>query len=67
MSKAGQIISVNPRYAIPGGEITIDCEAFEVGDLGTYGCYIGGVASKIVGASSTKIVAIVPEGVEEFA
>ncbi|HYJ92069.1 MAG TPA: hypothetical protein VEV84_12220 [Pyrinomonadaceae bacterium] len=64
MSKAGKIISISPRYAIPGGEIYIDCEEFEVGGLGTYGCYIGGVHAKLVGASSKRIVAVVPEGVE---
>ena len=64
MSKAGNIISVNPRYSIPGGEIYVDCEGFEVGDLGTYGCFIGGVGCKIIGASSKRIVAVVPEGVE---
>jgi len=64
MSKAGNILSVSPRYSIPGGEIYVDCEGFEIGDLGTYGCFIGGVACKIVGASSTRVVALVPEGVE---
>jgi sugar lactone lactonase YvrE len=64
MSKAGRIITVSPRYAIPDGEIIIDCEGFEVGDLGTYGCFVGGIPSKIVGASSTKVVAIVPEGID---
>jgi sugar lactone lactonase YvrE len=64
MSKAGKIISISPRYAVPGGEIVIDCEGFEVGDFGTYGCFIGGIPGKIVGASSTKIVVIVPEGID---
>jgi sugar lactone lactonase YvrE len=64
MSKAGKIISVSPRYAIPGGEIIIDCEGFEIGAIGTYGCFVGGIPSSIVGASSTKVVAIVPEGVD---
>jgi sugar lactone lactonase YvrE len=64
MSSAGNIISVSPRYAIPGGEIYVDCEGFEVGELGTYGCFVGGTACKLVGASSKRIVAVVPEGVE---
>jgi Gluconolactonase len=64
MSRAGNIVSISPRYAIPGGEIYIDCEGFEVGDLGTYGCFVGGVSCKLIGASSTRIVAVVPEGVE---
>ena len=64
MSSAGNITSVSPRYAIAGGEIYVDCEGFEVGELGTYGCFVGGVACKLIGASSTRIVAVVPEGVE---
>jgi sugar lactone lactonase YvrE len=64
MNRAGKIISVSPRYAIPGGEILVDCEEYEVGDLGTYGCFVGGIPCKVVGASSKKVVAIVPEGVD---
>lgn len=64
MSKAGKIIGVSPRYAIPGGEIVVDCEGFEVGALGSYGCSIGGVLCKVIGASTTRVVAVVPEGVE---
>jgi sugar lactone lactonase YvrE len=64
MSKAGNIISVNPRYAIPGGEIYIECEGFEIGQFGTYGCFAGGIACKIIGASPTRIVAIVPDGID---
>ena len=64
MSKAGMIISVSPRYSIPGGEIYVDCENFHLGDLGTYGCFVGGVACKLIAASSKRVVAVVPEGVE---
>src|SRR6476660_8377155 len=64
MSKGGKIISISPRYAIPGGEIFIDCEGFEIGELGNFGCFVGGVPAKMVGASSTRVVAIIPEGVE---
>jgi len=64
MSKAGKIISISPRYAIPGGELYIDCEGFEIGELGSFGCFVGGVPARLVGASSARVVAIVPEGVE---
>jgi len=66
MPKAGNIVSVSPRYALPGGEIVVECEGFEVGELGTYGCFVGGLACRMVGASSTKVVAIVPEGIDSF-
>jgi sugar lactone lactonase YvrE len=64
MSSAGKIVSISPRYAISGGEIYIDCEGFEIGEFGTYGCFVGGVQCKLIGASSKRIVAAVPDGVE---
>ena len=63
MSNAGEILSVSPRYAISGGEITIECKDFRVSDEG-YGCNIGGAKCKIVGASSTKVVALIPDDIE---
>ena len=65
MSSAGNIISVSPRYVIPGGEVYIDCEGFEVGELGTYGCFVGGVACKLIGASSRRIVSNIKKRVEQ--
>lgn len=64
MSTAGEIVSVSPRYAIAGGEITVECRGLEIGEIGTYGCFVGGASCRIVGASSTRVVAIVPDGVE---
>ena len=61
MNKAGRIISINPPHAIPGGEIIINCENFELGETGEYGCYFDGKAARIVGASARRILAIVPE------
>lgn len=60
MNKAGKIISVNPPYAIPGGEIIINCEGFEINSADGFGCYFDGKAARLVGASSTRILAIVP-------
>ncbi len=61
MNKAGRIISINPPRAIPGGEIIINCENFQIGDAGEYGCYFDGKAARIVGASASRVLAIVPE------
>jgi len=61
MNKAGRILSFNPPYAIPGGEILIECENFTVGGIGEYGCFFDGQAARLVGASATRILAIVPE------
>ncbi len=61
MNKAGKILSVSPQYAIPGGEVIIDCEGFEVNLENEYGCFFDGQRAKLIGASSNRIIAIVPE------
>lgn len=60
MNKAGEIVSINPPHAIPGGEITIECMGFNaVGDR-THRCTVGGDACRIIAASSRRIIAIAP-------
>jgi sugar lactone lactonase YvrE len=61
MSKAGRIISVNPPYAIPGGEVSIECENFQINGYDDFGCFFDGQAARIVAASNERILAIVPE------
>ncbi len=61
MNRAGRIISINPPYAIPGGEIIINCENFEVNSADGYGCFFNGQAARLVGASANRILAIVPD------
>jgi sugar lactone lactonase YvrE len=61
MSKAGRIISITPSYAIPGGEIAIECEGFEINGTDNYGVYFNDKPARLVGASSKRILAIVPE------
>ena len=60
MNKAGRIISIKPPYAIPGGEISIECENFQIGATGDYGVFFDGQKARIVGASENRILAIVP-------
>lgn len=61
MNKAGRILSINPSYAIPGGEVFIECEGFEINRDTDYGCFFDGQKARLVGASATRIIAIVPE------
>lgn len=61
MENTIKINSVNPQYAIPGGEVVIECENFRVGGETHYGCYFDGEKARIVGASNRRIVAIVPD------
>jgi uncharacterized protein (TIGR03437 family) len=64
MSKAGRINSINPPYAIPGGEISIECEGFEINQSDEYGVFFDGQKARLVGASSKRILAVVPEDFE---
>src|SRR5688572_13801382 len=64
MNKAGKIIAVNPPRAIPGGEIIIECEGFKIGSEEKYGCFLDGQPGRIVGASSKRIVAVIPEDLD---
>lgn len=66
MSKAGRIISIKPPYAIPGGEISIECEGFEINQTDEYGVYFDGQKARLVGASSKRVLAIVPEDFDEI-
>ena len=61
MNRAGKIISVNPPYAIPGGEIIINCENFELNNTEGFGCFFDGKAARLIGAASNRILAIVPD------
>lgn len=60
MNRAGRIISVNPPRAVPGGEVVIACENFELNTSEGYGCFFDGKRAQIVGASQTRVVVIVP-------
>ena len=54
------IKNVSPAYAIPGGEVVLDGGDFAVG-AGGFACLFGGTAAHMTGASSRRIIAIVPE------
>ena len=64
MNKAGKIISINPPYAIPGGEIIINCENFQITGTDDFGCYFNEQAARIVGASTNRVLAIVPDNLD---
>lgn len=61
MENTIKINLVNPQYAIPGGEVVIECDNFRIGGETHYGCYFDGEKARIVGASNRRIVAIVPD------
>jgi DNA-binding beta-propeller fold protein YncE len=61
LNKAGKILSVNPLYAIPGGEVIIECEGFEINQKEGFGCFFDGQQARLIGASSNRVIAIVPD------
>ncbi len=63
MSTVAKIVKVEPPFAIPGGEIIVTCEGFRMEPSSLDGCYIEGMQCRIVAASSTRILCIVPEDV----
>lgn len=54
-----RITRVEPQFAIPGGEITIECEGFDA-SRGLGWVEAGGEQCRIVAASSTRILAMIP-------
>jgi sugar lactone lactonase YvrE len=56
----GKINNVHPAYAIPGGEVVLDGEGFAPGAQ-DFACLFQGVPAHMTGASSRRILALVPE------
>ena len=61
MNEQIKLIAVEPKYAIPGGEIAITCEGFRMDARTLDGVYIEGMQCRIVAASTRRILAIVPD------
>lgn len=61
MNKSGKILSINPPYAIPGGEVVIECEGFQIVPDETHGCFFNGEPARLIGASAERVLAVVPE------
>ncbi len=64
MNKAGKILSVNPKYAITGGEVLINCEGLKLEHAETFKCLFNETEARIIGASSSKVLAIVPDDLD---
>jgi len=60
MAQRPKIIAVEPRFAIPGGEITISCKGFDASHAAA-GVTVDGVNCRITAASSQRILANVPQ------
>ena len=61
MRTAPKIVNVDPPYAMPGGEIVIDCTDFDTSDPSKCNVHVGDGPAQIVALSSRRVLAIVPE------
>lgn len=61
MSGAGQIVRIDPAAGIPGGEVVVECRDFDVSRLAASGCLFDGEQSHLVGASTRRVLALIPE------
>lgn len=63
MTQSIKLIAVDPPYAIPGGEIAVTCEGFRIEQASADGIYIEGIQCRLVAASTTRVLAIVPDDI----
>ena len=61
MSSLGRIISIDPPYAIAGGEIVIDCTGFNTREPSQCAVLIGDAPASIVALGPRRVLAVVPE------
>ncbi|PYS81641.1 MAG: gluconolaconase [Acidobacteria bacterium] len=64
MSKE-QIVRVDPAAAIPGGEVSVECEGYDTSNLRECRATFDGAEARLVGAAPWRVLAIVPETLEE--
>ena len=61
MTSIGKIKRIIPEYAIPGGEISIECEEFRAEPAAEHSAYLNGERCWITAASSRRVLATLPD------
>jgi sugar lactone lactonase YvrE len=61
MAGSGRILGIDPPFAIPGGEIVIDCEGFNTRDARGCGVLVGDTPAQIVALGPKRVLAAIPE------
>ena len=61
MSKAPKLLRIDPQFALPGAEVTIDCENLDTSDPTLCAVWFGSQRAPIVALSPRRVLAIVPE------
>jgi sugar lactone lactonase YvrE len=62
---SGQIVSVDPAAAIPGGEVSVECAGYDTSNPGECRVTFAGAEARMVGAAPWRVLAIVPETLED--
>ncbi|CAN5568424.1 hypothetical protein BH18ACI3_BH18ACI3_19450 [soil metagenome] len=60
MNTAGKIKRIIPQYAIPGGEISIECDGFRPESGATHLALLDGEPCRVIAASSRRVLATLP-------
>jgi sugar lactone lactonase YvrE len=61
MSEAGKIKKIIPEYAIPGGEISIECDGFRLEPAAEHSAFLNGERCQVIAASSRRVLATLPD------
>ncbi len=66
MNEAGRIVRLDPSAGIEGGEVVVECADFHASPFKACGAWFGraafeGTRGRLVGASTKRVLAIVPE------
>ena len=61
MGRRPKIVNIDPPYAIPGGEIVIECAEFDTSEPLKCYVHIGDSAAQIVALGPNRVLATVPE------
>ena len=64
MSNAGRIARLDPSSGLPGGEVIFDCEGLELTAGTDFEVHFGGFNARLSSASSKRVIAFVPDGLE---
>jgi sugar lactone lactonase YvrE len=57
----GKILSINPAFGVPGGEVVIECADFDTSAPALCAAWFGEAVAPIVALSPKRVLAIVPE------
>ena len=61
MGNLAKILSIDPPYAIAGGEIVIDCTGFDTSDPSRCAVLFGDSPAQVVALSPRRVLVLVPE------